>query len=145
MRTGIFTHEARAGYALLMVMGITGVALLTLAATLGRTLTNVKTNNRSNEYNVAGNAAQAAVEKIVARMGYDFQNYGPGAVYRNLSLYQASIPDEDPYWNGFTFSDGNGGANRTYVGMPTNNYSTLSHQRAQRRIVNRQHKRPRCP
>ena len=51
----------------------------------------------------------------MARIGYDFQNYGLGAVYGNLSLYQNSIPDEDPYWDTFAFSDGNGHANQTYV------------------------------
>jgi hypothetical protein len=117
------THKTRAGYALLMVLSVTAIASLVLAATLGRTLTNAKMNNRSNEYNVTGNAAEAAVEKAVARLGYDFQSFGPGAVLGNLSLYQASIPNEDPFWNTFAFSDGNGHASKTYVGMITNNYT----------------------
>jgi hypothetical protein len=123
MRAEIFKNGARAGYALLMVMGVTAVAMLVLAATLGRTMTNAKMNNRSNEYSVTGNAAEAAVEKVVTRMGYDFQNFGLGAVSGNLSLYQTGIPNEDPYWNTFAFSDGNGHANQTYVAMLTNNYS----------------------
>ncbi len=123
MKAEVFKHRAHAGYALLMVMGVTAVAMIVLAATLGRTLTNSKMNNRSNQYSVAGNAAEAAVEKVVARIGYDFQNYGPGAVVANLSLYQTSIPNEDPYWNTFAFSDGNGHANQTYVALLTNNYS----------------------
>ena len=96
MRTRNFTHGGRAGYALLMVMAVTAVAALVLAATMGRTLTNAWANNRSNEYTVNINAAEAAVEKVVARMGYDFQNYGLGAVSGNLSLYQTGIPNEDP-------------------------------------------------
>ena len=92
MKSEFFMQKARGGYALLMVMGVTAVAMITLAATLGRTLTNAKMNNRSNEYSVTGNAAEAAVEKVVTRMGYDFQNYGLGAVYGNLSLYQNSTP-----------------------------------------------------
>ena len=123
MRDRTFTHGARSGYALLMVMAVTAIATLVLAATLGRTMTNAKMNTRSNEYNVTGNAAEAAVEKVVARMGYDFQNYGLGAVFANLGLYQASIPNEDSYWNTFAFSDGNGHTNQTYVAMLTNNYT----------------------
>ena len=123
MRTKISRHEAHGGYALLMVLGVTGVSLIVMAATVGRTMTNAKMNNRSNEYCVTGNAAEAAVEKIVTRMGYDFQSYGPGAVFANRGLYQASIPDEDSYWNTFAFSDGNGHANQTYVAMLTNSYS----------------------
>jgi hypothetical protein len=123
MSTRIYTQREGAGYALLMVMGVTAVATLTLAATVGRIMTNAKMNYRSNDANVSGNAAEAAVEKVVARIGYDFQSFGPGAVLGNLSLYQASIPDEDPYWSSFAFSDGNGHANKTYVAMLTNNYT----------------------
>ena len=89
----------------------------------GGRLTNASLNNRSNEYSVTGNAAEAAVEKVVARIGHDFQNFGLGAVYGNLGSYQTSIPNEDSYWNGFAFSDGNGHANQTYVAMLTNNYT----------------------
>jgi hypothetical protein len=116
-------HGARGGYALLLVMGVTAIATLVLAATLGRMMTNSKLNNRSNEYSVTGNAAEAAVEKVVARMCYDFQNFGLGAVYANVSIYQASIPNEDPFWATFTFSDASGHTNKTYVGMLTNNYT----------------------
>jgi hypothetical protein len=123
MTTRIFTHGARAGYALLMVMTVTAIATLVLAATMSRTLNNARMNSRSNDYNVSINAAEAAVEKVVARIGYDFQNFGLGAVYGNTSLYQASIPNEDLYWNNFTFSDGNGHVNQTYVAMLTNNYT----------------------
>ena len=123
MKSEFFMQKARGGYALLMVMGVTAVAMITLAATLGRTLTNAKMNNRSNEYSVTGNAAEAAVEKVVTRMGYDFQNYGLGAVYGNLSLYQNSTPNEDTYWNDFAFSDGDGHANQTYVATITTNYA----------------------
>ncbi len=123
MRTRIHTQGADAGYALLMVMAVTGIATLVLASTLGRTLTHASMNNRSNEYSVAGNAAEAAVEKVVTRMGYDFQNFGLGGVNANLGSYQTSIPNEDPYWNAFAFSDGNGNANRTYVALVTNSYA----------------------
>jgi hypothetical protein len=125
MRTRIFHSGRQAAYALLMVLAVTGVASLVLAATLSRSLTNTKLNSRSNEYNVAQNAAQAAVEKVVTRMGYDFQHYGLGAVYGNVSsgLYQSYIPNEDGYWNTFTFSDASGHTSQTYVGQLTASYT----------------------
>jgi hypothetical protein len=123
MRGRPLTRRARGGYALLMVMGVTAIATLVLAATLGRMMSNSKMNARSNQYNVSGNAAEAAVEKVVARMGYDFQNYGLGGVYGNLGLYQSSVPNEDPFWATFTFSDGQGHTNKTYVASLTNNYT----------------------
>jgi hypothetical protein len=123
MREIRITHREQGGYALLMVMGVTAIATVVLAATLGRTMTNAKMNARSNDYNVTGNAAEAAVEKVVARIGYDFQSYGPGGVFANLDIYRASIPDEDSFWSTFAFSDGNGHSNKTYVAMLTNNYT----------------------
>jgi hypothetical protein len=123
MKAGIFTHRAPGGYALLMVLVVTSAAALVLAATMRRTISNANANSRSNEYALCINAAEAAVEKVVARMGYDFQNFGLGAVYANTNLYQSGIPDEDPFWNQFAFSDGNGHASRTYVALLTNNYT----------------------
>ena len=123
MNTRIFTHGASAGYALVMVMAVTAVALIVMAATLSRSMNTARLNYRSNEYSVSCNAAEAAVERVVARMGYDFQNYGPGGVYANLGLYQSSTPNEDAYWNTFAFSDGNGHTSQTYVATITNNYS----------------------
>ena len=113
----------RAGFVLVMVLVMTAIAMLVLGATMGRTATSSRINARSNEYIVSGNAAEAAVEKVVARMGYDFQNFGLGAVKANLSTYQTGIPDEDSYWSGFAFSDGAGHANQTYVAMLTSNYT----------------------
>ncbi len=123
MRGSTYKGVARDGYALLMVLVVTAIATLALAATMQRSLTNARLNHRSNEYCVAGNAAEAAVEKVVARIGYDFQSFGPGAVWANRESYRNSLPNEDSYWSTFAFSDGNGQANRTYVEMLTNNYT----------------------
>jgi hypothetical protein len=123
MKARTTSFKIPTGYALVLVMIMTAVATVVLAATLGRTMTNSKMNARAVEYNVTCNAAEAAVEKVASRLGYDFQSFGPGAVLANLSLYQNSLPDEDSYWNTFSFSDGDGHANRTYVVMLTNNYT----------------------
>lgn len=123
MNTRILKSQNRQGYALLMVMAVTAVACVILAATLSRTATNTKLNARSNDYSVACNAAEAAVEKAVSRIGYDFQSFGLGAVSANMSLYRASVPNEDSFWNRFEFSDGSGHTAQTYVGVVTNNYT----------------------
>lgn len=125
MKTRFYPPPRQAGYALLMVLLATGVALVVLTATLQRSGTNSKLNARSNEYNVALNAAQAAVEKVVTRLGYDFQHYGVGSVQANVAsgLYRSYVPNEDSYWNQFTFSDASGHTAQTYVGLITNAYS----------------------
>ena len=113
-----------AGYALLMVMGIVAVSLIVLAATMQRTGTVALLNNRNNTYLVNINAAEAAVEKVYARLAYDFVAYGVGGVALNLPLYRTNVPTaaESAYWSNFQFSDGQGHANQTYVNL-LNNYS----------------------
>lgn len=97
MKARLSTHRLNTGYALLMVMAVTGVAALVIQD-LRCTMTHAKLNLRSNEYNVTGNAAEAAVEKVVARMGVDFQNFGLVPVNGSMSQYQSSIPNEDSFW-----------------------------------------------
>jgi len=125
MKTTTYAIASRAGYALIYVMGITAVALLVLGATLSRTVNNAKLNSRSVELAVAQNAAEAAVEKVYARMAYDF-HISYSAVVANQTNYAQMIPDgvlEDPYWAKFTFSDAQGHNNRTYVANINSNYS----------------------
>ncbi len=116
----IFYRQRRqsSGYALLMVMSIIAVSLIVLTATMQRTGTVARLNNRNNTYVVNVNAAEAAVEKVYARMAYDFVAFGLGSVAANLGMYRTNIPTgaESAYWNQFQFSDGRSNMNRTYVG-----------------------------
>jgi hypothetical protein len=115
-------HNHTAGYALLMVMGIVAVSLIVLASTMRRTGTVALLNNRNNTYVVNVNAAEAALEKVYARLSYDFVAFGLGGVENNLGLYRTNVPSgaESAYWNNFQFSDGQGHSNRTYVNVLTN-------------------------
>ena len=129
-------HVASRGYALLMVLVVTAASVLILAGTLSRTYTVTKLNDRNNQYIANQNAAEAAVEKIYAKMAFDFMSSGQGAmaVSNNIrdSRYQAEYPNadntEDSYWNNFTFSDGQGNDNRVYVGFLTNYSGPLPSQ-----------------
>ena len=105
------------GYALIMVLVISAASLVVLAATMSRTGSLALQNDRNNQYVANCNAAEAAVEKVIARLSYDFRCFGLGSVNGNLNLYRTSVPtaSEDAYWGQFGFSDGQGAANRTYV------------------------------
>jgi hypothetical protein len=118
------------GYALVMVMGLTAVTIIALAATLNRTSTNSRLNNRSVEYSVCVNAAETACERVYARMAYDFQSAGLGLVQNSLANYRGYYPSssDNPYWAQFSFSDGRGTANSTYVGYLTNYTGALPSQ-----------------
>ena len=110
----------RSGVVLLTVLILAAAMILILTASVYRTSTVATLNRRNNEFNNCCNAAEGAVEKVYARMAYDFQSYGPLAVTNNwkAGLYQTNTPNttEDSYWGNFIFSDpSTGTAGKTYV------------------------------
>ncbi|HEV2691510.1 MAG TPA: hypothetical protein VG347_01300 [Verrucomicrobiae bacterium] len=112
-----FPH--RAGFALIMVLIMVAVSLAILAAALNRSQTVTILNQHNVDLNVCQNAAEAAVEKVYARIAYDFQGYSVAGVSNNwlASVYQNNIPktSENPFWAGFIFSDAQGNSGQTYV------------------------------
>lgn len=112
----------RAGVALIMVLILVGVSILILAGVMNRTQTVAMLNQRSNDYTVNCNAAEAAVEKVYARMAFDFQAYGAGQVTNNLAAYRTNIPTaaENAYWADYQFTDAQGNSGKTYVSYVTN-------------------------
>lgn len=105
------------GGTLLIVLIMIGVSLVILSSTMRRTGSVAIMNERNNQHSININAAEAAVEKVVARMSYDFQNYGIGTMDASLATYRTNIPTsaENTFWGNFNFSDGQGNNNRTYV------------------------------
>jgi hypothetical protein len=110
-------QSGHAGIALIMVLILVGVSILILAGVMYRTQTVSLLNQHNTNYSAAANAAEAAVEKVYARMSYDFQGYGVLGVSNNLSLYRTNIPSvsESPFWANFQFSDAQGNVGKTYV------------------------------
>ena len=115
----IFPAERQSGYALVIVLMLAAIMVFILAASMYRTGSVAILNQRSNQFNTCCNAAEGAVEKVYARMAYDFQSYGVVAVTNNwkAGLYQTNIPTaaEDSYWGKFQFSDAQGNVGKTYV------------------------------
>ena len=105
------------GYALLLVLCLSAVGFMALAAALDWCMTNATLNERSNTYNSTVAAAEAATEKVIANVGQDFQSQGESLVWANLSNYRGQIPlpGETPDWARYRFSDAAGNLNRTYV------------------------------
>ena len=131
-------RQSASGYALLTVMSIVAVSLIVLAATMQRSGTVARLNNRNNTYVVNINAAEAATEKVYARLSYDFVAFGLGSVVANLALYRTNVPSaaESGYWNNFQFSDGQGNLNRTYVNLLTNYTGPLPSQYTNKATLN---------
>src|ERR1051325_2344779 len=121
-------RRAKEGYALMLTMFMVAVSLTLLIATMSRLTGDADLNARNGQYNASLYAAEAATERVVGRMRYDFLvGGGADAVTNNLDLYRGFYPGklgatEDPsgYWSNFQFSDGQGHANATYVSSISN-------------------------
>lgn len=121
MKTNLSTpRRATGGYALVIVLVLVACMMLIMSSTLTRTYSVAKLNDRNTQFVNGQNAAEAAVEKVYARLAYDFVNFGLGGVTNNLSIYRSSIPNEDSYWSNFQFSDAQGHLNKTYVNYVSN-------------------------
>ncbi|MEY4916186.1 MAG: hypothetical protein RL616_99 [Verrucomicrobiota bacterium] len=121
------------GFVLLLVLMLVGVSIFILAGVMNRTSTVSLLNNRNTQLNVLDNAAEAAVEKVFAKMAWDFQQNGPGQVTNNMvaGIYGALAPSstDNPYWGNFTFTDpSTGTAGKVYVGFLTNYTGSLPTQ-----------------
>jgi len=133
---------SQAGFAqgtiLFMVLIMVGVSLVILGGTMQRTMTVANLNDRNNQFSINLNAAEASVEKTVARMSYDFQNYGLAQVTANLGTYRAQTPSsgENTYWRQFEFNDGEGHPGSNFVAVVTNFSGGLPSQYPGRTCLN---------
>ena len=110
-------RRLQAGYALLMVLLFGTISILVLATAMRRTMNTANLNERNNAYTVNLSAAEAATEKVIARMMADYELGADTLVSNNLSAYRSMVPSasESPYWTNFEFSDGQGNIGKTYV------------------------------
>ncbi|HWD93596.1 MAG TPA: hypothetical protein VG938_14740 [Verrucomicrobiae bacterium] len=113
--------SSRGGYALLIVLVMAAISAMVLAGSLDRTYGVSRLNNRAVDMLNSQNAAEAALEKVFARMQYDFQSAGGlNAVSNNLGTYRGLYPGsqsgEDAFWTAnFQFNDAQHNNNKTYV------------------------------
>jgi hypothetical protein len=121
----IFNKPQSGGYAILLTLFMAAVSITLLVATMSRLSGDADLNARSGQYNTSLFAAEAAVERVVARMEYDYYNGGEAWISNNLSIYRAYYPGVDSgeaavtsnYWSNFQFSDAQGNVNATYVNI----------------------------
>lgn len=105
------------GYALVLVMVFFGVSLMVLAGAMNWVSSSSRLTDRNNRMQEAVYAAEAATEKVLARMMQDFKDGGEAQVYNNLANYQRMVPtvSENPLWANFSFNNGSGTEGQTYV------------------------------
>ena len=112
-----FHPRNQRGYALMMVLVITGISLLILGSALNWSSNNAVHIQRYVQYYNTLAAAEAATEKVLADMIPTYQKEGEGEVYTRMSTYASWVPTsaEDPLWSDYAFSDGAHNADHTFV------------------------------
>lgn len=140
-----FEFSRRRGYALLMVLGMVGIAALVAGATMNRTYTVSLLNQRSKQHQGSMYAAEAAVEKVYARIRYDYLTGGHAAISNNIAIYRGMYPTsgENSHWANYEFSNAQGLVNNTYVNLISNrayqvldgNYAGLNGWRGIYRVI----------
>lgn len=102
---------------MVMVLVLSAATLLILASTLGWTSTNVTLTARNNEYFRTLAAAEAATEKVIAAIEWDYQAGGDATVLASLDNYRALVPlaSESPGFGNYTFSDAQNNNGKTYL------------------------------
>ena len=100
-----------------MVLVLTLATFVVLSSTLSWTMTNTNLSGRNNEYYRAVSAAESATEKVIASIESDYQIGGDTPVQNALSSYRLMKPTttESPLLGQYTYNDGQGNADRTYV------------------------------
>lgn len=122
MKTQPLARRPRSGgYALVMVMVFAAIGLTVMTASMNWTSQTALMNERNNQLSTTLFAAEAATEKVVARVMRDYETSGEGAVDGNLGSYRTDVPTstESPLWADFQFSNATGTTNQNYVARLT--------------------------
>ena len=128
------THLARppaprSGFALVLTLVLTTIALATLAGALAWSANSARLTDRSIQYNRSVAAAEAATERALGQISRDFLAGGDRLVQDNMDRYRGSIPTstDSPYWAGWEFNDASGHPGRTFVQLQAaNSYAVLN-------------------
>jgi hypothetical protein len=128
-----FSNCTESGSTLFVVVSFTAVSLIVLGSALNWCMTNARLNDRNNQYHTTLAAAEAASEKVLAAIEYDYDKQDDALVASKVlaNTYQQIVPltTEDSGWSDFQFSDGLGNVGRTFVArLSTATYVPLESQ-----------------
>ena len=111
-------NPRKRGYVIILVMILCAASLLILSGILSYTTTTSNLNMRSNELSLCQNAAEAATEKVYAKMAADFA-YGIGQVTNNYvnGVYATLVPtaSDNSYFGKFNFYDPTTSTNPAHI------------------------------
>lgn len=96
------------GYALLMVMVLTGLSLIAMSSVMQWSLNNSGLVQRGNEFQSSITVVEGALDLALGRMAADFQAEGEAAVYSRLNDYRRILPSagDDQEWGHYRVEGG---------------------------------------
>ncbi len=99
--------QSEAGSALALTIVMTAIALAILGSALTWSANSTRATHRSVQYTRSISAAEAAVEKVVARMNRDYLLGGEKMVGDNAGIYRSDVPTsaDSSYWSDWEFND----------------------------------------
>ena len=105
------------GSALVLTLVMTGIALAILAGAMTWSVNSTRLTHRSVQHTRSVEAAEAATEKVLARLSQDFLLGGENLVRDNLASYRRTVPttSDSAFWAKWEFNDGSGYTGRTDV------------------------------
>ena len=129
MRTPSFRAERGSTLVVVLLFGAAGLVIL--GGTLGWVTSNTTMSQRNNEYFRTVAVAEAATEKVISQIAFDYQQNGEVGILANLANYRATVPTaaEDALFANYAFHDAQGTADATYVrNVPPNDFRVLTAQ-----------------
>lgn len=113
------------GYALLMTLIFISVALLLLVSVMNWTNSSARQTERNNLFGLGTGAAEAATERVVAQMTFDFfnQTFGSGTNYYMTNTF-CQPPSTASWPVQFSFSNPSNSSPTTYVSINPVNWTT---------------------
>lgn len=99
--------SSQTGSALALTIVMTGIALAILASALAWSANTTRATHRSIQYVRTLSAAEAATEKVMAKLTRDYLTGGEKMVSDNLASYRTNVPTaaDSPYWSDWEFND----------------------------------------
>jgi hypothetical protein len=121
-------HRRNRASTLVTVLILGTIALVAAGSLLAWTTTTSNLGSRNNEYYAAVAAAEAATEKVISRIAYDYRQGGEALNQSSLPTYRSLVPNESTMMKKFWFNDGANNA-KTYVEwLPPSQFKELSSQ-----------------
>ncbi|HMJ89640.1 MAG TPA: hypothetical protein VK530_07470, partial [Candidatus Acidoferrum sp.] len=119
------------GSTLVTVLVLGSATLLAAGSLLAWTTTNNRLSQRNNEYNRTIAMAEAATEKVISRIAYDYQIGGDAENFANINSYRTTVPlpSEEALVSNYRFTDAQGNVGRTYIQyLPPSEFRVLTAQ-----------------